>query len=136
MGTGARIKKRRQELHITQSELASMAGMSQSGLSTIESEKNRAMSDNLSAIASALQCSVSYLMGETDDPNTVSQSAALSASSDIQNDPDGSWALRESLRRDPNRRILFDAAANVPEKDIMTAVRILEAFKEGKGSNE
>ena len=39
MGTGARIKKRRQELHISQSKLASMAGMSQSGLSTIENEK-------------------------------------------------------------------------------------------------
>lgn len=140
MGTGARIKKRRQELHISQSKLASMAGMSQSGLSTIENEKNRAMSDNLSAIASALQCSVAYLLGETNDPKAISQSysmaASLDASADVQNDPEDSWALRESLRRDPNRRILFDAASRVPEKDIMTAVRILEAFKEGKDSNE
>ena len=62
--------------------------------------------------------------------------ASLDASADAQNDPEDSWALRESLRRDPNRRILFDAASRVPEKDIMTAVRILEAFKEGKDSNE
>ena len=138
MGTGARIKKRRQELHITQSELASMAGMSQSGLSTIESEKNRAMSDNLSAIASALQCSVAYLLGETNDPKAISQSYSVSASMDMSAssaEDQEIWALRESLRRDPDRKMLFDAAANVPAEDILTAVRILDVFKAGKKSN-
>lgn len=41
------------------------------------------------------------------------------------------WQLREQLRRDPERRVLFDAAKNVRKEDILTAVKILDALKGG-----
>ena len=140
MGIGDRITEVRKRNGLSQAELAKRSGISQAGISYIEKGLRSPSTDTLELLASALGCSVSYLIGETNDPKAISQSysmaASLDASADAQNDPEDSWALRESLRRDPNRRILFDAASRVPEKDIMTAVRILEAFKEGKDSNE
>ena len=125
MGTGARIKKRRQELHITQSELASMAGMSQSGLSTIESEKNRAMSDNLSAIASALQCSVAYLLGETNDPKAISQSYSMAASLDASADVQRSPASDDDLKF-----ALFGSSKDITDAQFEEVKRFAQFIKE------
>jgi hypothetical protein len=46
-----------------------------------------------------------------------------------QQDNDASWQKRESLRRDPKRRVLFDLAENGTEKDIDAAVALLDALK-------
>lgn len=125
MGTGARIKKRRQELHISQSKLASMAGMSQSGLSTIENEKNRAMSDNLSAIASALQCSVAYLLGETNDPKAISQSYAMAASLDASADVQRSPASDDDLKF-----ALFGSSKDITDAQFEEVKRFAQFIKE------
>ena len=49
----------------------------------------------------------------------------------IDKDPDEEemWTLRESLRRDPNRRILFDLAKNADAKDVQAAVALIEALR-------
>lgn len=125
MGTGARIKKRRQELHISQSKLASMAGMSQSGLSTIENEKNRAMSDNLSAIASALQCSVAYLLGETNDPKAISQSYSMAASLDASADVQRSPASDDDLKF-----ALFGSSKDITDAQFEEVKRFAQFIKE------
>lgn len=67
MGVGRRIVERRKELRMSQNALARKAGISQSGLSTIESEKNGATAATLQAIAAALDCSVTYLVDETEN---------------------------------------------------------------------
>lgn len=54
---------------MSQYALAKKAGISQSGLSTIESERNGATAATLQAIASVLNCSVTYLVdGEEKQP--------------------------------------------------------------------
>lgn len=71
MGVGKIIIEKRKEMKLTQYALAKAAGISQSGLSTIESEKNSATIPTLQAIASVLQCSVSDLTGEEIKTPTV-----------------------------------------------------------------
>lgn len=67
MGVGKRIVERRKELNVSQYALAKKAGISQSGLSTIENEKNGATATTLQSIADALGCSVTYLMDGIND---------------------------------------------------------------------
>lgn len=71
MGVGRRIVERRKELRISQSALAKSAGISQSGLSTIESEKNGATAATLQSIATVLNCSVDYLVDGIENQPTA-----------------------------------------------------------------
>lgn len=71
MGVGRRIIERRKEMNLSQYALAKKAGISQSGLSTIESERNGATAATLQAIAQALNCSVNYLVDGIEKQPTV-----------------------------------------------------------------
>lgn len=64
MTVGQRIKLKMQEAGISQNKLSKMAQISQSGLSSIISGAVSPKETTLQAIASALKCSVSELMGE------------------------------------------------------------------------
>ena len=71
MHVGERIQQKMIERHISQNKLAKAANISQSGLSSIISGASSPKEVTLSAIANALDCSVSELMGEGgDDPAT------------------------------------------------------------------
>ena len=61
---GARIQERMKEKGVSQNKLAKAAGISQSGLSSIISGASSPKEITLQAIAKALDCSVSELMGE------------------------------------------------------------------------
>jgi phage repressor protein C with HTH and peptisase S24 domain len=71
--TGERVKMRRQELHMSQDKLATLAGLTQPTISALE--KNRAnTSGSLASIASALGVSALWLetgLGEMVPPGTV-----------------------------------------------------------------
>ena len=71
MGIGKRIIERRKELNMSQYALAKKAGISQSGLSTIENEKNGVTASTLQAIAAALECSTNYLVDGIKNQPTV-----------------------------------------------------------------
>lgn len=71
MGVGHRIVERRKELGMSQYTLAKQAGISQSGLSTIESERNGATATTLQSIAVVLRCSVDYLVDGIEKQPTV-----------------------------------------------------------------
>ena len=64
MGVGQMIKKTMKEKNVTQNQLARMAGISQSGLSSIVNEVVSPKEETLRAIAKALNVSTAYLMGE------------------------------------------------------------------------
>lgn len=65
MHIGQRIQQKMKEQHISQNKLAKAAQISQSGISSIISGASSPKENTLQAIAKALNCSVSELMGET-----------------------------------------------------------------------
>ena len=69
MTIGQRIKQRREQLGLTQDELAHKVGYaSRSSINKIELSRDLPLR-KVSKMASALDTSPSYLMGWTDDPN-------------------------------------------------------------------
>lgn len=123
---------------MSQKALGDKLHVTQGAVSQWENERTLPDTQQQRAIASFFDVSLDYLTGLSNDPKAISQSYSVSASMDMSAssaEDQEIWALRESLRRDPDRKMLFDAAANVPAEDILTAVRILDVFKAGKKSN-
>lgn len=110
---GERIRSLRKESGYTQEELAEQVGIARGSIGRYETGVVYPSQEVIVALASIFNVSTDYLLGKETPPG---------------NDDDV-WELRESLRRDPKRRMLFDAAKNVSKEDIMTAVRLLDALK-------
>jgi transcriptional regulator with XRE-family HTH domain len=67
MNVGERIKQRREELHMTQEELAKKVGYtSRSSIAKVESNANGMVQSKLVIFANALQTTPSYLLGWDD----------------------------------------------------------------------
>ena len=67
LGIGRRIKQRRNELSLTQEELARRMGYkSKAAICKVENGEDNITSDRISKFANALQCSPGYLMGWED----------------------------------------------------------------------
>jgi len=64
MSVAARIKKRRNELDITQTELAKSAGLTPAAISQFESGARKPSFDTLSSLADALKVTTDYLLGK------------------------------------------------------------------------
>ena len=135
---GIRIAELRKSHGMSQKALGDKLHVTQGAVSQWENERTLPDTQQQRAIASFFDVSLDYLTGLSNDPKAISQSYSVSASMDMSAssaEDQEIWALRESLRRDPDRKMLFDAADNVPAEDILTAVRILDVFKAGKKSN-
>ena len=135
---GIRIAELRKSHGMSQKALGDKLHVTQGAVSQWENERTLPDTQQQRAIASFFDVSLDYLTGLSNDPKAISQSYSVSVSMDMSAssaEDQEIWALREFLRRDPDRKMLFDAAANVPAEDILTAVRILDAFKAGKKSN-
>jgi transcriptional regulator with XRE-family HTH domain len=73
IGLGNRIKSRRQELNMSQEELANKCGYkSRSTINKIELGINDVPQSKINAIASALDSTVGYIMGWTSEPHQLS----------------------------------------------------------------
>lgn len=72
MNLGNRIKARSDELGISGAELARRVGLKQPTISALMSGKSRS-SSHLHLIARALETTVEYLLGETDDPSPAAE---------------------------------------------------------------
>lgn len=66
---GTRMKLRREALGLRQSDLADITNFSPITLSRYENGQRSPRFSDMAIIATALKCSVSYLLGETDDPS-------------------------------------------------------------------
>lgn len=75
MTIGERIRQRRMELNMTQDELAKRTGYkSRSSINKLESARILP-SRKIERMADALECTPSFLMGWTDDPDVTSIAA-------------------------------------------------------------
>jgi len=109
---GERLKQLREAAGLKQSDVAAVVGVSSQAVSKWETNKSAPDGDAIKALCKLYNVTANDILG-IDTPNS---------DEDI-------WQLREALRRDPERRMLFDAARNVKKEDIMTAARILDALK-------
>lgn len=111
---GERIRSLRKKCGYTQEALAEKAGIARGSIGRYETGVFYPSQEVIVTLASIFHVSTDYLLG-----NETTK----------QDDDSDIWELREALRRDPDRRMLFDAAKNVSKKDILTAVKILDALK-------
>lgn len=111
---GQRIAALRKAKGLTQTQFAEIIDTDRVTVSCYERDQYKPSSDAVSRIAAALGVSTDEILGM--EPHLP--------------DPDDEvWQLREELRRDPERRMLFYATRRVRKEDIMTAVRIIDALR-------
>ena len=111
MTTGERIKKRREELGMTQTELANKIGYSSySTIAKIESGDNNLKQSKIKAFADALETTPAYIMGwEDEDKQEPTPVYYLD---------DEAREMAEFMHKNPRYKVLFDAVRNVSAEDI------------------
>ena len=65
---GKRLRERRVQAGVSQAEIARQTGMIQPDLSLLERGKKHVWVETLLRLADALDCSLDYLTGRTEDP--------------------------------------------------------------------
>lgn len=115
---GLRIKTMRLSRGMSRKDLADRIGSAVSTIGMWENDSRRPSKDMLDALA---------------DEFNVPISAILEDERKHQEDYEV-WELRESFRRNPEMRILFDAAKDATSKQLKQAVAILEALKASDGN--
>lgn len=108
---GKRIRDARMLKHMTQEDLAKVVGTTKQCIYKYENGIiTNIPLNNLEKIAAALGVSPESLTGWSGETDDVME-------------------IREALRRDPNMRILFSAAAKVSPEHIKTAAALLKALE-------
>lgn len=110
---GDELKRLRKEKRLSQIELAEILNVSQSTITCWENGTRRPNIDMMPIIADFFGVTTSELYG-------------VEPSEDIDKEL---WDLREQVRRDPERRYLFDLAKDGDISDIRQAVAIIDALK-------
>ena len=97
---------------MTQDEFSEYCNVSRISIARYEAggKLNRG---NAERIAKACHVSVSYVIGDAQEDQGK----------------DEAWAIRERLRRDPNYRLLFDAADSASPEHLRAAAAMLKALE-------
>ena len=111
---GDRIREFRKQMGMNQDELAELASLNRVTIAKYESGKVEPGAQALSRIADALEITVDVLLGRSESPTPTQDEA---------------WAIRERLRRDPNYRLLFDAADSASPEHLRAAAAMLKALE-------
>ena len=112
---GENLREARRKSKMTQAELGEAVGYSQAAVAMWEKGLRTPDLDTLYKLANILHMEPSKLFGEelpsyTDDEQEL-------------------WNLREMVRRDPERHILFSLARDADIEDVRKAVAIIDALK-------
>lgn len=119
-----RIRFFREERGWTQDELADAASMNRVTIAKYELGMIEPKSKSLSKLASAFGIGTDELLGTPMAHEMTDEERDL-------------WALREEVRRDPERRILFSLARNANIEDVRRAVAVIDALKKAsEGGND
>lgn len=68
MSIADNLKRKRKQARLTQLQLAEISGVSQQAISFIENGRNTPSEGTMRLLATALNCTVSELLGETNEP--------------------------------------------------------------------
>lgn len=106
-----KLKKLRNELHLTQKELADKLNMQNTAISKYELGERKPDIDTLNLIADFFHCSIDYLIGKTDDPSPYTKE---NNEVSIEEDPEA--YLENFIKSHPQLR---DIALSFKNKDIL-----------------
>ena len=106
------IKVLRKKKHVSQQKMADDLGVSQPTLACWETGTRRPDIETLPALADYFGVSTDTLLGLPSDEEY-----------------EEIWKLREEVRRDPDRQILFDLARSASIEDVQRTISILDALK-------
>ena len=123
-----RIRKRREELGLSQEELAQKMGYkSRSSINKIEMGENDIPQSKIVQFARALNTTQAYLKGWEDNPDQKEKSPA-EAEDLVNGDPELTEYLEELRTRD-EMRMLFSITKGATKEDVMRTVAIIEALR-------
>lgn len=109
------VKELRKRAGIQQKELAIAIGVSRPTVSEWESGKKDPSGERLKKLAAFFQVDELVVLGK--------------GLADQNDQDDDLWEIREQLRRDPNMRVLFDAAAKASPEHLRAAAAMLKALE-------
>ena len=72
---GARLRKRREDRELSQSDLARIAGLQPSAIAHFEADRRKPSFDNVRALAQALKVPADYLLGSSSQAATAFRNA-------------------------------------------------------------
>lgn len=123
MAIGERIKARREELGMTQQQLADRLGYkSKTSINKIEIGKNGIAQKKIVDFANALQTSIEYLMEMDNNSDENSQQSVY------YNDPETARRAEE-MATNPELRALFDVQRNMDPEDLKALYGMALALK-------
>lgn len=146
MQIGELILKYRSQHNLSQRQFAKKCGDISNGyISMLENNLNPATNksitptiDKLRLIAHGMDMSLDDLFKVVDDTlvslnqDSKKKRKVAQVQETVCND-DEIWELRETMRRDPNMRVLFSTARNATPKQLKQAIAVLEALKASDG---
>ena len=101
----------------TQADMAELLGVGRTTYTKYERGDIRLSAEVLEKLAQVFDVSVDYILGRDERED---EEAEL-------------WALRDALRRDPERRMLFSLARSATLDEVRQAVTIIDALRRANG---
>lgn len=118
MEIGEKIRLRREELGMSQDELAKKCGYaSRVSVSKIESGQRDVPMDKVELFARALRVLPEYLMGWAEDEGV-----------DISDEDLIATDSRQQLKNRPQLRALLDAGSKLSDDDVANVIKIMESM--------
>lgn len=113
------VRELRKRKGIQQKELALIIGVAQPTVSDWEKNKKDPSGERLKKLAEYFEVDELVILGKGID--------------NLSGEKDDAWAIRERLRRDPNYRLLFDAADTASPEHLRAAAAMLKALEQKGG---
>lgn len=129
MTIGERIKNRRIQLGLTQTQLAHKMGItSKTTICKAETTDFNPTMDRVRDFADALDVSPAYLMGWVTEPNPNNEDTKVTSSKEYYVNEEAA-KVAQSLFENEDMRILFDAAKDSKPEDLKMAADFLRRLK-------
>lgn len=123
MKVGKRLKQLREELNMTQKELADKLGISRAAVGLYEQGKRNVDNDTLLKLSEIFNVSTDYLLGNTDIKTPVDK-----ISSALSDDPD-LLAFWNTLKEREDLQLLFKQTKDMSPRAIRQVVQIIKIIE-------
>ena len=116
------VKSLRLRAGMQQKEVALAVGVSRPTVSEWEHQKQDPTGERLKKLAKLFNVSTGVILAMEPIPSSVPETLDSDEAREL-------WELREAVRRDPDRRVLFSLAKNGTAAQVRQMVSLLDAMK-------